>query len=546
MNFKQIVYSALIAVSFNVYANPPSYAPGVILVEYNENANRAQIHQSILAQKVEEVSPLAKNLEKIHIPSNKTIEEMIEILSKNPNVKYAEPDFFVTKDATPNDTYYTGSNLWGMYGDQTSPANQYGSQAGEAWAQGYTGSKDVYVGIIDSGIDNNHPELKANVWVNPYEIPNDGIDNDGNGYIDDIHGWNFVNKNNNIFISSAEDDHGTHIAGTIGAVSNNWGVVGVNWNVTMISLKFFGPNGGYTSDAIRAIDYLNDLKTRHNLNIVASNNSWGGSGYSQAMVDAINRSGDKGILFVAAAGNYTTNTDLSPFYPAAAQCTTTQRIDDCVISVAAIESTGSIAYFSNYGSTTVDLGAPGSWILSTYPSNGYATYSGTSMAAPHVTGAIALCKSINPNITPNEIKNAILSTTTLTGSLNGKTVTNGRLNIGNMVAACITPSNASVPSEPTLTKPNAPSYIIANLNVRTVTLQWDDQSNNETGFDIGRSKYNTSKKIWSAVSVIGSVGTNVTSHVISERAGTYKYYVRSKNSIGTSSWVGPSSTLIVK
>ncbi|MCI0456167.1 MAG: S8 family serine peptidase [Gemmataceae bacterium] len=344
--------------------------------------------------------------------------------------------------AQSNDPYYTYGYLWGTYGD-SSPLriNQYGSQAAEAWAGNHTGSKSVYVGVLDEGIQVLHPDLKANVWTNPYD-PVDGIDNDGNGYRDDTNGWDFYYNNRTVYDGGSwgwQDAHGTHVAGTIGAVGGNGlGVAGVNWDVTLISAKFLGPYGGSISNAARAIDYLTDLKLRHGLNIVAINASWGGGGYSQALYNALSRANDAGILFVAAAGNNGVNTDSTKFYPAGYNLPN-------VISVAAISSSGGLASWSNYGATSVDLGAPGVSIYSTLPSNRYGAYSGTSMAAPHVTGAAALYKSVYPGATAAEIKNAILSSASLTPttSLAGRTATGGRLDVAAMLA--IPPVGASSP-----------------------------------------------------------------------------------------------------
>lgn len=364
----------------------------------------------------------------------------IKILKDDPAVEFAEPNWIYTRQETANDSYYTSGSLWGMYGDDTSsPVNIYGSHADEAWAAGCTGSQDVYVGIIDEGVQFTHPDLQSNVWTNEFD-PIDGLDNDGNGKIDDIHGWDFVGNNNTIYdggLLGWRDSHGTHVTGTITASGNNGaGVAGVNWNVNYISAKFLGPYGGTLANAIKAIDYITDLKTRHGLNIVATNNSWGGGGYSQALLDAINRAGDAGILFIAAAGNgggdgVGDNNDITPNYPSNYQCTSNGKDYDCVIAVAAITNNGAKASFSNYGVTSVDLGAPGSGIVSTTAYNKYSFYSGTSMATPHVTGAAALYASRHPGATAAEIKNAILENTIPTASLSGKTVTGGRLNVSN-------------------------------------------------------------------------------------------------------------------
>ena len=332
-----------------------------------------------------------------------------------------EPNYVYTHDAVSNDTYYTNNSLWGMYGGAP---NQYGCDADAAWAAGHTGSSGVYVGIIDEGANYGHEDLTGN-FGNPNEIAGNGKDDDGNGFVDDVNGWDFDGNNNSTY-DGAGDDHGTHVAGTIGAIGGNGkGVAGVNWDVTMISAKFLGARGGTTANAVKAVDYFTTLKNK-GLNIVATNNSWGGGGYSQALYDAIQRANSAGILFIAAAGNgnqggKAINIDSRPSYPASYP-------NSNIISVAAIASNGSIASFSNYGVTSVDLGAPGVGVYSTLPS-GYGSYSGTSMATPHVTGAVALYASTHSGANAATIKAAILNSAVSTGSLAGKTVTGGRLNV---------------------------------------------------------------------------------------------------------------------
>ncbi len=348
-------------------------------------------------------------------------------------ILYAEPNYIYQHNATSNDTYYINGSLWGMYGDATSPANQYGSQAGEAWAAGKTGSNTVYIGIIDEGYMYTHEDLTANAGVNPGETAGNGIDDDGNGLIDDVYGWDFDGNNNTVF-DGVGDDHGTHVAGTIGGVGGNGkGVAGVCWNVKLLNAKFLGTRGGTTTNAIKAVDYFTDLKSRHNLNLVATNNSWGGGGFSQALMDAIARANTAGILFIAAAGNSGTNNDVTPSYPSG-------YTSSNIIAVASITNTGALSSFSQYGAKTVDLGAPGSAIYSSVPvstrvknknviTSGYASYSGTSMATPHVTGGVALYASTHPGATAVQIKAAILGSVALTPSLTGQCVTGGRLNV---------------------------------------------------------------------------------------------------------------------
>lgn len=354
--------------------------------------------------------------------------EAIEILKNLSEIEYAEPNWIYQHFATSNDTYFTNGSLWGMYGDASSPTNQFGSQAAEAWANGKTGSNTVYIGIIDEGYMYTHEDLAANAGTNTGEVPNNGIDDDGNGLIDDVYGWDFDGNNNTVF-DGVDDDHGTHVAGTIGGVGGNGkGVAGVVWNVKLLNAKFLGTNGGTTANAIKAVDYFTDLKKR-GINIVATNNSWGGGGFSQGLYDAIERANQQGILFVAAAGNATNNNDATPSYPAS-------YLNANIIAVASITNTGALSSFSNFGATSVDIGAPGSGIFSTVPVrskgkvvSGYASYNGTSMATPHVAGAVALYVSSNPGASVSAVKNAILSSAVPTASLSNKCVTGGRLNV---------------------------------------------------------------------------------------------------------------------
>jgi subtilisin family serine protease len=377
------------------------------------------------------------DLELARIPPGISIAAAARELQDDPAVEFVEPNWIYTHQEVSNDPYYTNGSLWGMYGASTTPANQYGSRAGTAWANGHYGSRTIYVGVIDEGIQFTHPDLDANVWTNVFD-PADGVDNDGNGYVDDTHGWDFDRNNNTIYDGGSKgnaDDHGTHVSGTIGGEGGNaLGIAGVNWQVTLIAAKFLGKRGGTTANAIKAVNYITDLKTRHGLDIVATNNSWGGGGFSQGLLDAIASAADADILFVAAAGNGGSdgvgdNNDATPHYPSSYNTSASAAGYDAVISVAAIRSDGTRASFSNYGPTSVDLGAPGSAVYSTTARNTYSSYSGTSMATPHVTGGVALYASTHLATRGAALKAAVLSHVIPTSSLAGKTVTGGRLDV---------------------------------------------------------------------------------------------------------------------
>lgn len=405
----------------------------------------------------------------------------------------AEVTFAVVPDAAPapeeaeihiavasNDPGYTGGTLWGMLGDTGPIRNAYGSQANEAWADGDTGAMTSVVGVIDTGIDYTHPDLYLNIWLNQREIPTtfrarlsdidtDGLitfrdlngaanasyvldynrngridagdilndarwenraDEDGNGYTDDLIGWDFVNNDNDPY---DDNGHGTHVGGTIGGIGGNGvGVAGVNWNIQMVALKFLSASGsGASSGAINAVNYFTDAAMRATgvEDFIATNNSWGGGGYSAQLNEAIGRAAQKDILFIAAAGNSALNNDVQATYPAN-YSTTAMAGYEAVVSVASLTNTGGLSSFSNYGATTVDIAAPGSSIYSTLPGGRYGSYSGTSMAAPHVTGAVALYAAENPNASAAEIRAALLSSAAATPSLGGLVATGGRLDIG--------------------------------------------------------------------------------------------------------------------
>ena len=352
------------------------------------------------------------------LPAGADVLETVARLTGRPGIAYAEPNFIQYADATPTDPDF--DQLWGLDNTgQTGGTADADIDAPEAWDI-TTGSGTIVVGVIDTGVDYTHPDLADNMWVNPGEIPGNNSDDDGNGYIDDIYGWDFYNNDADPFDDAG---HGSHTSGTIGAVGNNGvGVVGVNWDVQIMALKFLSAGGsGSTDDAVAAVDYATKMRVNHGVNIVLTSNSWGGGGFSQALEDAIAASGAANMLFIASAGNGNTDADANPSYPAAYDV-------DSIISVAATDDDDARASFSNWGLTTVDLAAPGVSILSTTPANTYSSYSGTSMAAPHVAGAAALAWSIAPSASASDIKAAILDGADLVPSMAGITVTGGRLN----------------------------------------------------------------------------------------------------------------------
>lgn len=319
------------------------------------------------------------------------------------------------------------NNLWGL----NHPDN-HDIDAPEAWdlstgideLESGSDSAPVIVAVIDTGIDYNHPDLIDNIWENPNEIPGNGIDDDGNGFVDDMHGINTITKSGN---PMDDHGHGTHCAGTIGARGDNGiGVTGVNWRVKLIGVKFLSASGsGSTYNAIVGVDYITNLKLAGH-NIVLSSNSWGGGGYSYGLSAAISRAKAAGLLFVAAAGNSGTNNDSKPHYPSS-------YAHSNVISVAATDQGGKRASFSCYGTKSVDIGAPGVYIASTYPGNRYVYMSGTSMATPHVSGALALLKAFSPALSWEALRDILYEAGKPSTAMAGITTTGKILNIANML-----------------------------------------------------------------------------------------------------------------
>jgi uncharacterized repeat protein (TIGR01451 family) len=399
----------------------------------------------------------------------------IKVLRSRDDVLYAEPNYVRHTNAVPNDPRY--ADLWAM---KNAPAGGAGISAEAAWDV-TTGSHSVVVGVVDTGIDIGHRDLANNIFVNPGEIPNNGVDDDGNGFVDDINGWDFVNNDKTVFDSASNDAHGTHVAGTIGARGNNSvGVAGVNWDVQIMPLKVFSPFGA-DSNLIAAFQYAKMMKQR-GVNLRVLNNSYGGQGFSQSLHDAISELNTAGILFVAAAGNATTINDFVPEYPASYELPN-------VISVAASDSSGGFAsQFSNRGQQSVHLAAPGQGILSTTPrgytgdglvaaytepdGSTYSNFSGTSMASPHVAGAAALACAANPNLTLQQLRAAVLFSGDESGAFLSLTITGRRLNANKAVQAALE-NDTTAPAIPA-------NFRVNSQSDRRVGLRWNEAGDDGT------------------------------------------------------------------
>src|SRR5215467_9821326 len=418
-------------------AQVPEYVSDEIIVRFREGVDeyKKDLARFRVSGTRKKVFKVIRGLEVIKLSRGVSVEEAINSYRQDPDVLYAEPNYILKTINTPNDPRF--SQMWGLNNvGQSGGTPDADIDAPEAWNI-TTGSSNVVVAILDTGIDYNHQDLAGNMFRNTADCNNDGIDNDGNGFVDDCYGIDVANND-----SDPMDDngHGTHVGGTIGAVgNNNVGVVGVNWNVRLMSCKFFDASGqGTTEGAIACLEYVKTMKEL-GVNIVATSNSWGGGDFSQALIDAIDDQRKSDILFITAAGNGNffgigENNDTSPFYP----CDTYLPN---VICVAATDRTDARASFSNYGRHTVHVGAPGVDILSTLPGNNYATESGTSMATPHVAGVAALLKAQDPTRDWRAIKNLILTGGNTISSM-ANTITGKRLNAN----GAMTCSNAVVQS----------------------------------------------------------------------------------------------------
>jgi thermitase len=418
------------------------HVPGEIVIKFRDEASsrtgRAAVLETVKkrlgASAVSNIHPFVTDasLALVRMKNEALAAPAMKILGGEPAVVYSEPNGIYHALDLPNDPDF--QKQWGMSNrGQSDSAGQAGLidddiQIVPLWQKGITGKKSTVVAIIDTGIQWDHPDLAVNLYTNPGEIAGNGKDDDGNGFIDDIHGWNFVAEGKNT--SDDDNGHGTHCAGVIGAAGNNGvGVAGVNWNVSLMPVKFLDANGGGSLEsAVNAINYARMMK----VNVMS--NSWGGSGYSAALHDAIAQAGQQGILFVAAAGNDGVSNDGdSPSYPASFDLPN-------IVSVAAIDNRDTLADFSNHGVKRVHVAAPGVNVYSTYLGSAYKSLSGTSMATPHVAGISALLFSEHPEWTFDVIKERLIKTSTPVQQLRRKVMAGGRVSAYNAYSGIVPPN----------------------------------------------------------------------------------------------------------
>jgi subtilisin family serine protease len=450
----------------------------------------------------------------IRVPEAIGADNAASALALSPIVEYVEKNGIGYLLTTPNDTNF--SRLWGLYNSGQSGGTQRADvHAPEAWDTIHD-SPDVVVAVIDTGIDYNHPDLEDNIWHNPGECGNgketNGVDDDLNGYIDDWRGWDFWNDDNAPMDDFATAYHGTHVAGIIGARgNNNVGVAGVTWDVQLMPLKIFNYEGETEyPDIVRAIDYA----TSNGAHI--SNNSYRLAGFSQSILDAISRARTAGRLFIASAGNESSNNDSTPLYPASYNL-------DNILSVLSTNDDDGLSGFSNYGPSSVDIGAPGGEdslqnvynIYSTKYNQDYQYLAGTSMAAPYVTGTAALGWAELPAMTYLQLKTRIIDRADLVAGLNNKCVANGRLNAYRVVY------DSAAPNVPDGLGPDWYSW-------KSVCLSWNDNSSDEIGFDVQRKKSGEQQ-----FSTIATLNRNMIVHTDTAiNGGTIYYKIRAFNMAG--------------
>lgn len=402
----------------------PEFVPGRVLVKFRSMALPAAQQKAVEADALASVGGTVERVLRtpaaIRVVRVEDVLGAVRTLRANANVEITEPDYVCRANGLPNDTLF--GQLWGLHNSgQSGGTPDADIDAPEAWNI-TVGSPQVVVAVIDSGISMNHADLAGKIWTNPGEIPGNGKDDDNNGYTDDVHGWDFENNDAD---PSDDNDHGTHVSGTIAAVGNNGqGVTGVAPQARVMALKFLDSEGyGSVSGAIEAMHYAVSMGCQ------ISNHSYGSDTYSSALEDALRHAETAGHLVVASAGNDALDNDIAPSYPCSYDLSN-------IISVAASTRRDQLAWFSNIGRSSVDISAPGDSILSTVPGGSYDTFSGTSMAAPHVAGVAALVLSQFPGLPMEELRNRVLQSVRWVPALDGLMVAPGMVNAATALRTC--------------------------------------------------------------------------------------------------------------
>ncbi|MEW6584915.1 MAG: S8 family serine peptidase [Nitrospirota bacterium] len=498
------------------------YKDGELLVKFKsgvKSAASAAVHQGIGSTVIKKYATLSK-LEHVKLPAGLSVKDAVMRYMSDPNVEYAEPNYiWRTASIIPNDTYF--ANQWSFHNTGDYAYGTAGADINMPGAWEVTiGSGDLTVAVLDTGIDYSHSELVWNVWRNLGETNCvDGIDNDSNGFIDDCQGWDFISGDSDPF---DDNGHGTHVAGVIGAKGNNSsGIAGIMWLTNMMALKVCDDEGFCDiSSIVGAIDYAVFMKTNKGVNVRVMNASLGGSGFSTASLEAIERANAAGILFVAAAGNggddgIGDNNDIAPVYPASYNLPN-------IIAVAATDQDDNRVSFSNFGPTSVDVAAPGTYIFSTVPNwwsefAGFGVlefFAGTSMAAPHVTGLAGSLSAYYNHLTYDKIRTMVLRYVDVLPTLNGWIFTGGRINAGRALTSLWATFDLTA----------------APVSSLQIDLTWTDRATDETGYRVEKSADGIS------FSPIATLGANAGSY--SDTGLTdgirYHYRVRAFNDIGDS------------
>lgn len=435
------------AVGFSAMSGA-GYASDHILVQFKPDAKPTNLDGTLLTNSLS----LVPGLFQVDLPQGLSVEQAIQAYAHNPQVISSQPDYYLETTSLPNDPLL--NQQWSFV-NKSNPTSTINAASG--WDK-TTGSGRTIVAVIDTGVDYTHPDLAANMWRNSGEIPGNKIDDDSNGFVDDVNGYNFVSNTGNPLDNHG---HGTHVAGIIGAVGNNGvGVSGVNWNVQIMALKFLDAGGkGSTSNALRALNYAVQMGA------TISNNSWTSPAYDAALEAGIRNAGLSGHIYVAAAGNLKQNVDVNRLYPGSFS-------GDNVVTVAGMDSSNNLASWSNYGQT-VEIAAPGNSIYSTLPNGKYGYMSGTSMATPFVTGALALVRDQHPEWTSQQVIKQVLTTADKLPALNGK-ISGGRLNLGAALANSIAQPPSPPPADTTGAKVTSLATIIANNLVTGLRVTFNE------------------------------------------------------------------------